>query len=279
MLTLERMVGKVKSFKTLNHIGIKLTRMIAANEGQSAEYEKIIKYDPALVMRVFKLVNSAFFSLREKVETVSDAVTYIGFDNLRNMVVVEAVKDLFKDGDEDEIFSRKKLWSHCVATGVCAQMISEKVFGENGEDAFLCGLLHDIGIMIEDQLETELFLLMLKSYDGKMSFTEHEKKHIGVNHCEAGFWLSRDWKLPASVQFGIRDHHLNSSRIKPDSITGIIQLSELLVTKLDYSAVPEMHHDLPRPLLLHMRENIKEYKTVIQGLPEEMKKAKDIYAL
>ncbi len=279
MITLEKMVDKVKSFGTLNHVSIKLTRMIAANEGHAEEYEKIIKYDPALVMRVFKLVNSAFFSLREKAETVSDAVAYIGLDNLRNMVVVEAVKDLFKESGGEDIFSRKKLWFHCVATGICAQMISENIFGVNGEDAFLCGLLHDIGIMIEDQLYTELFRTTLKSYDGKTSFIEHEKKFIGVDHCEAGFWLSRDWRLPANVQFGIRDHHLNTSGIKPDSITGIIQLAELLVTKLDYSAVPEMHHDLPGSLLLHMRENIKEYKSVILGLPEEINKAKDIYIL
>lgn len=279
MLTIEGVVEQFKSIKTLPHIAIKLTKMIAANEGRSSEYEQIIKHDPALVMRIFKLVNSPFFSPRDKVESISDAVVHIGLDNLRNMVVVEAIKDLFKEGTDDEAFSRNKLWMHCVATGICAQMISERVFGNKGEDAFLCGLLHDIGIIIEDQLAPELFLSMLKTYEQKISFIEHEKKHLGVNHCEAGFWLSRDWKLPASVQFGIRDHHSMSEQTEPSSITGIIQLAELLVTRLKYSAVPEMCDDLPKPLLLHMHKNITDYKSVIQDLPEAMKKAKAIYKL
>lgn len=279
MISLERLPDKVKSFKTLNHVGIKLTQMLAENKGQSDEYEKIIRHDPALVMRVFKLVNSALFSLREKVENLSDAITYIGLDNLRNMVVVQAVKDLYKDDGSNELFSRKKLWMHSVATGICARMICENVLGVKGEDAFLCGLLHDIGIMIEAQIETSAFLEMLESYDGNSSFTEHEKKFTGVNHCEAGFWLARDWKLPANVQFGIRDHHRNDKDIKPESITGVIQLAEMFVTKLDYIAVPEMFQDLPRSLLIHLKENIGEYKTVIEALPQELEKAKALYSV
>ncbi len=278
MLTLEGLVTKFQSIKTFPHVAIKLTKMISVNKGSSSEYEKIIKHDPALVMRVFKLVNSSFFSLREKVENISDAVGHVGLDNLRNMVVVQALKDLYKEGVDDETFSREKLWMHCVATGVCAQMISERVFAKKGEDAFLCGLLHDVGLIIESQLEPELFTVMLKTYEKGTSFVKNEEKNIGVNHCEAGFWLSRDWRLPASVQFGIRDHHFMSDETEPSSITGIIQLAELLTTRLGYSAVPELYDDIPKSFLTHMRENILVYKSIAYDMPEEMKKAKDIYA-
>lgn len=279
MLILDELAEKFKSIKTLPHVAIKLSKMIAANEGRSSEYEAIIRHDPALVMRVFKLVNSSFFSLRDKVESLSDAIVHIGLDNLRNMIVIEAVRDLFKKGPDGDVFSRKKLWMHCVATGICARMISEKIFGDNGEDAFLCGLLHDIGLIIEEQLEPELFITMLQAYENNAPFLEHEKEYIGVNHCETGFWLARNWKLPASVQFGIRDHHLIDETAEPSSMTGILQLSELMVQKLKFSAVPEMCEALPNVLLLHMRENIGDYKLIIKALPKEIKKARDIYRL
>lgn len=278
MLTLEGLITKFQSIKTFPHVAVKLTKMISANEGSSSEYEKIIKHDPALVMRVFKLVNSSFFSLREKVETISDAVARVGLDNLRNMVVVQALKDLYKEGLDNENFSREKLWMHCVATGVCAQMISERVFAKKGEDAFLCGLLHDVGLIIESQLEPELFAAMLITNEKGTSFVKNEEKNIGINHCEAGFWLSRDWKLPASVQFGIRDHHFMSDETGPSTITGIIQLAELLTSRLGYSAVPEVHDNIPKSFHSHMRENIAVYKSIASDMPEEMKKAKDIYA-
>lgn len=279
MLTLEELADNFNSIKTLPHVAIRLTKMISANVGTSAEYEKIIRYDPILVMRLFKLVNSAIFSLREKVESINEAMVYIGLDNLRNMVVVEALKDIFKDNIDGAFFSRKKLWLHCVSMAICAKMIAERVFGEKGEDAFLCGLLHDIGIIIEDQAAPELFTEMLKNYDRSMPFIEHEKIVIGVNHCETGFWLSRDWKLPAHVQFGIRDHHFVKDLSDPSCLTGIIQLAELLVTRLGYTALSEMDEDLSESLLLHMRKNIAEYKSIMQDLPKEMKKAKYIYAL
>ncbi len=194
MLILEHLTEKFNSLKTLPHVAIRLTKMLSTKKYSIADYEEVIRYDAALVMRLFRLVNSAFFSLQDKVETISDAVSFVGVDNLRNMVVVEALRDIFSGDTDGSLFSRKKLWLHSVATAVCAKMIAERLFGLKGEDSFLCGLLHDIGIMVEDQGIPEKFNKMLSTYESdKGLFIEHEKKVIGVNHCETGFWLARSW--------------------------------------------------------------------------------------
>jgi len=278
MLILEKLTEKFNSIKTLPHVAIRLTKMLSIKKFSIADYEEVIKYDPALVMRLFRLVNSAFFSLPEKVETISDAISFAGIDNLRNMVVVEALRDIFSDGNESEQFSRKKLWLHSVATAVCARKIAEDIYGIKGEDSFLCGLLHDIGMVVEHQCLPEKFNTMLLAYDNSDSlFTDHEKTHIGVNHCETGFWLARSWKLPAVVQFGIRDHHLTQNNVKTSDISSIIQLAEFIVARMGYAIQPEVQPDLPKPLLRHMENHIRKYQHLLNILPDEIKKTTDVY--
>ena len=105
-----------------------------------------------------------------------------------------------------------------------------------------------------------------------------ERQIIGTDHAEIGFLLSKDWCLPADAQESIQYHHKNKD-IDPQSPTGIIKISEYLVSQLNYCALPNMKTILSDSLLRHMRESIKEYKAIIADLPDELKKANDIFSL
>jgi putative nucleotidyltransferase with HDIG domain len=242
------------------------------------DFEKMMKMDPTLVLRLLRVVNSSYYGLRQKVNSISRAVVVIGMNNLRNMIVTEALKDIFKENQAQDAFSRNRLWLHCAAVSICSQMISERIFGQNGEDAFLCGILHDIGMIVEDQTAHDLFnhAYMAYSQDSR-PIIDHEKAIIGTDHCEVGHLLAKDWKLPFEVQEGIKNHHKALKEVSSSSITGIIQISEYIVSKLGYTAVPGMNTVLSPPLADHIRENVEEYKTLVKDLPDEMSKARKLY--
>ncbi|MBU1169274.1 MAG: HDOD domain-containing protein [Proteobacteria bacterium] len=278
MKNTEEIISKFKQIRTLPHVAIRLVKMISSDQGNAKDYEEVIKYDPSLVMRVFKLVNSAYFALTDKVETLADAIVVIGQDNLRNMVVIEALRDIYKGKMKTGHFSGRSLWNHGVATSLSCKMIAEQIFGQKGEDAFLCGLMHDIGLIVEFQTEPELFDRMVGSLEKGVSFIDHENMVVGSNHCETGFWLAREWKLPSTVQIGIRDHHKNNEDLDPASITGIIQLGELIATRSGFVALPEIQESLSAPLIQHLRDNIDDYLRIQQELVGEMDKTKAIYS-
>ncbi|MDA3791007.1 MAG: HDOD domain-containing protein, partial [Desulfobacula sp.] len=181
---------------------------------------------------------------------------------------------------DSDVFSRNKLWHHCAAVAVCSQLIAERIFQQNSEDAFLCGLIHDIGMIILDQLEPELFMITCKAYKpGEKSITHYEKKHIGTDHTKVGWQLARDWKLPLSVLDGIQQHHLSRDKIKPDEMAGIIQMADYLIYRQKITPIEAMQGNLSQPLLLHMRRNMQEYKGIALDLPEELAKAEELYSL
>ncbi len=280
MTIAQNILKKYKKVKTLPHVAIHLSKLISDSKTTMHDFEEVIKMDPTLVMRLLRLVNSPYYGLRQKVTSISRAVLFIGMKNLRNLVIVAALKDIFKEGSNEDVFSRTKLWLHCASVGICSQMISEHVFGKKGDDAFMCGVLHDIGMIVEDQIEHDLFIEACQTYQpGSKSITQYEKEIIGTNHCEIGYLLSREWKVPLEVQEGIKNHHNFKKQISPDSITGIIQLAEFIVSKLNYRAISKMNPRLSPYLIMYLRDNMDEFNAMTRDLSNEIKKAKELYEI
>jgi len=280
MPTAQVLLKSFNNMKTLPQVEIRLSKLISDKKSTMQEFEEVIRMDPTLVLRLLSLVNSSYYGLRQKVTNISRAVVFIGMKNLRNIVVTEALKSIFKNSLNDDIFSRSQLWLHCAAVSICSQMISERIFEQKGEDAFLCGILHDIGMIVEDQVAQELFFQTCKTYEpGSRPITEYEREIIGADHCEVGYVLARDWELPVEVQDGIKNHHTNMEKVSPSSITGIIQIAEYIVSKLNYPAMPGMNGILSPPLATHLHDNLEEYKALAKDFPKEMSKAKEIYEI
>ncbi len=278
MPTAKGLLNKFTTTKTLPHITMKLTRLISDENSTMQDFEKMIKMDPTLVLRVLRGANSPYYGLRHKVNSISRALVVIGINNLRNMIVTAGLKELFKDKDRKNAFSRNGLWLHCAAVSICSQMIMERIFGLNGEDAYLCGILHDIGMIVEDQTAPDLFSKVCNSFDENSKLiTDYEKDIIGTDHCEIGHLLAKDWQLSIEVQESIQNHHKTLDHVTPSSLTGVIQLSEYIVSQLNYTAIPGISSTLSLPLANHIRDNVKEYKALVRDLPNEMSKAKDLY--
>ncbi len=280
MPSTNEILKKFKKLKTLPHVGIKLSQLISDEDVSVQQLEEVIRLDPTLVLRLLRLVNSPYYGLREKVDSVSKAVVFIGMKHLRNMVVLNALKDIFKQSSEEGSFSRNKLWLHCAVISICSQMISERIFKKKGEDPFLCGILHDIGIIVEAQVEEELFNELIAAFKpGKKSFVEFEREIIGSDHSAIGSKLAKDWKLPPNVQEGIKNHHKVGGAITPESISGIVQMSEYFAAKIDYTMVPGVVPVLSQSLMNHIKDNLNEYKSLMKELPGEVAKAMEIYQL
>jgi len=280
MTKAQLLLKRFNNSKTLPHVAIRLSRLISNENSMIREFEEIIRLDPSLVLRLLRVVNSAYYGLRQKVDDIGRAVAFIGMKRLHNLVVVEALKDVFKKSPYEDIFSRRILWFHCAAVSICSKMISERIFGQKGEDVFLCGILHDIGMIVEDQVAQDLFLQTCKACQSESGqITEYEREIIGTDHCAIGYELAGDWKLTLEIQKGIRDHHKTLKSVSPSSITGIVQTAEYIVSRSGYPAIPGMEGTLSPPLTAHIQDNIKEYKTLVRDLPDEMSKARELYEI
>lgn len=278
MPTAKTLVKQFNDLKTLPHVAIRVTQLVNSESANMKDFEEIIKLDPILIVRLLRLVNSPYFGLVNKVESISKAVVYVGMKNLRNLVAIEAIRNLFKDDDSQE-FSRSQLWKHCATVAILARMIAERIFGLAGEDEFLAGIIHDIGLIIEDQLAgTELREVVRLYSAGDKVITSYEEGILETNHCKVGGLLVFDWHMPAEVVEAIKKHHDHNNIYPVPSITSILHISEYIAGRLDYGIVQGRQEPLPRYLTSHMKSKMADYKVLIKDFPAEMENAEELYS-
>lgn len=272
------LIARFSATQTLPHVVTRLSRLMANSETTMKEFEDVIKVDPVLVVRLLKLVNSPFYGLIHKVDSISRAIAYIGMKNLHTIAVTQALKSIFVDASDTRGFSRRQLWLHCAAVSICAKMVAERIFGINGDDAYLTGILHDFGLIVEDQVEPATFVEVCRHADSTITLMEQEQRLFGTTHCDIGYLMTLDWCMPEPLQEAIRDHHNQLDDVEPQSLTGILQIAEFLTGQQGYTTLPSTSTQISPVLLEHIQENADEYEVLIEAFPEEMVRAKDLYS-
>jgi len=276
----QELLNKFNDKKTLPHVAIRVNQLAKNDNTSMKDLEEIIRLDPILVTRLLGLVNSAFFGLRERVESISKAVVFVGFNQLRNLVAVEGLKDLFTDKTDESGFSRKQIWFHSAVVAILSGMIATRVFGKNADDYFLCGILHDIGIIVEEQVEGDLLRQVCHEHQrGDKSFLDLEREIIGTDHCEIGATLATTLDFPKGIVNAIKRHHDTIEDLPFDSICGTIQLSNLISEKMKHAAIEGITEKINPALLQHISKKKNDYRLIFKALPKEMEKAKELFEI
>ncbi len=279
MSTAEQLIEKFKKIRTLPHIVTRLVQLVNDEDSTLQDFEEVIRLDPALVARLLTLVNSSYFGLTRKVDSISRAVALLGMKNLHNIAVTDAIQGMLRSNSGSTEFSPQQLWLHSAASGICCKMIAERIFTINGDDAYLCGILHDIGLIVEMEGDQENFLRLIDQLtpDGP-SITEVEQQLFNTDHGQIGYILAKEWRIPDAIAEAIRDHHLKNGQIDPKSPTGILQMSEYIIQQLNFPAIKQgLPLSLPSPLAAHIQANVEEYKVLAEDLPEELEKTQKMY--
>jgi putative nucleotidyltransferase with HDIG domain len=163
--------------------------------------------DPSLCARVLKCVNSSAYALRNPISSLQHAIAYLGSKQIRNLAMSAAVSELFKQQCAIGNYQRSELWRHLVAVGIGSKMIAMRCRMNNFEDMFLAGLLHDIGIVLEDQYVHALFSDAMTSLRSDAPLAAVEREVIGFDHTTLAQRMARNWKFPDQVAAAIRYHH------------------------------------------------------------------------
>ena len=274
----EALIEQFKKIRTLPHIVAKLIQLVNDEESTLQDFEAVIRLDPALVARLLTLVNSSYFGLTRKVDSISRAVALLGMKNLHNIAVTDAVQGMLRSDTGSSEFSPSTLWQHSAASGICCKMIAERIFTINGDDAYLCGILHDIGLIVELEARQETFLQLIERLTpGGPDIIALEQELFNANHCQIGAILAREWRMSEPLAAAIRDHHQGNQAIAPQSPTGILQMSEYIINRLGFAIKPGLPTTLAPNLAAHMQANLEEYGVLAEDLPEELEKTKNLY--
>ncbi len=225
---LRKRVERLEGLPTLPSVANSLMSMTQSLQTSATEVGELISKDQALTTRVLKLVNSAYYGFPKQISTVNHAVVILGFSRVKNIVLAASVFGI-KNQEQPEKFDPPAFWRHSLGTAVCARTLSKEVHRGEHEEAFVCGLLHDIGKVVLSQVSP-------KDYDSALEIAERksclvgdaEMEVFGLDHAEVGSWLAERWKLPPAVQTAIRRHHSPGDTRKDRDAAFITHLADIL---------------------------------------------------
>jgi len=207
--TIKIALGRIGDIATLPEITAKIIAVVDDPRSTARDLHAIIKNDPALATKILKVVNSAFYGLPGQVSDLDRAIVLLGLSAVKNIAISASISRLFTGGQLSGGFTARDLWKHSVAVAVvtrqmCA-LIGKKAFSE---EAFLAGLIHDLGMLVERQAFPEQLAEVIQAtIKQDRPLCEVENEIIGADHQALGAALAVKWKFPRALQVTLGYHH------------------------------------------------------------------------
>ncbi len=213
----------IEELPPLSHIPQKLLELTRNACVDVKTISKLISLEPALVCKILELVNSSFYGLKRKINSIDEAIIILGTSSINTLAFsfynIQMIK-LFPIK-----FDMTMLWKNSIAMAILSKIISRRLGYINPDEAFVAGLLHNVGFMIIMQFYPEEYKIVLNS---KLSdITLNEKRHIGITHEEIGSILLEQWNFPIEITKSIHIYE-NQQHSKLDEILLIANLLSIV---------------------------------------------------
>ncbi|MFH0925428.1 MAG: response regulator [bacterium] len=204
------MISKLKTLPTIPELYVKLSEALNSPNSSLADIGRIVQRDVSMTAKVLQMVNSAYFGLVRRVENVNQAVTYLGVETIKTLVLTIGLFDKFSK-ELVERFEIKKLYAHSIVVGTLATKIVQSIPTRDtklADEAIMAGMLHDIGklIFINNNAD-EYEKIYQRSKDENKPLYIIENEAMGISHAEIGGYLMDLWGLPINIVKTITFHH------------------------------------------------------------------------
>jgi HD-like signal output (HDOD) protein len=204
--SLRKVVGRIANLPAMPDTYARLQRALAQPSVTAGEIGDIVNADAAIATKVLQITNSAFFRLRKPIVRIKDAVTYLGFATVRNLVLCAEIFSQWKASPELPHVDPQTLQQHAQFSAAACKALA--VGGISPDDAWLAGLLHDIGYwVLIQECPHELAEAIDLSSSLDLPLCECERRIVGATHAQIGAYLLGLWGLPYPIVEAVALHH------------------------------------------------------------------------
>ena len=278
--SLESVAAGITEISTLPNVALHVIQVASDPASEAKELRNVIESDPALCVRVLRCVNTASFGLRSRIADLSQAVDYLGFNQVRDLAITATVSDLFRGSRRILSYDRGGLWRHVVAVGVCSRMIATRLRLEGYRNSFLAGLLHDLGIILFDQYRHEDFHRVIAGLNTSRPLIEFERKFVPWDHTELGYVMGERWKVPEVALAAIRWHHDPASCPPPHGRTAhCVAVANVVCSSKGLTSVGPNLVDLAQASLDELRIETRDVSVFADDLDAEVARHQHLFEI
>ena len=239
-VSVERIEKFVSHMPSLSITATRVLEICNSPATSPNDLNRVIALDPVLTGQVLKVVNSAYYGLRNKITSLPRAIIMLGMNTIKNLVISTAILNSFGTGASFRVLSMEKFWVHSVCVGVTAKQIAniKKVPPTELDEYFVGGLLHDLGkIPLNTLFPSEYRGILDSLTPDSFALYKIERKVIGIDHMRVGKMIGDKWKLGGMIRDCLYHHH-DPDRSDEENIekVQVIALADMLSKLFGFSA-------------------------------------------
>jgi putative nucleotidyltransferase with HDIG domain len=227
---IERQLARCPALPSLGSINKELQELLLTEQRYTAQIAEIIQRDPSLTSRLLRLVNSVYYGLSTPVNSIEEAVFYLGVRQIRQLAMVTPIIEDFQRLTRQCAFPWRDFWQHCIGTAILTREVTTAVQFVSDESDYVAGLVHDVGKIVmawtfPDHF-TEIHRLAAQSHQDLVGI---ETEILGMDHGELGALYLERYRLPELIVKTARFHHHPEKADKYASTIAAVQIADLLL--------------------------------------------------
>ncbi len=213
---LKSLIMTIRDLPAMPHVASKVLELSSDPDTSASRLQQVISDDQAMTARILKIANSAMYACSRRIKTLSEAIVMLGFNSIRSLVVTSAARNLYGGNSARMGLKERLLWEHSIGCAFACRLLVSTKHPALTEEAFLAGLMHDIGkLVLNLQLPEQFEEIVQIVYNENREFHETETEILGFDHARVGAMLVNKWKLSPLLEEVIGMHHQSES-MTPD---------------------------------------------------------------
>ncbi|MCJ7830238.1 MAG: HDOD domain-containing protein, partial [Desulfobacterales bacterium] len=273
----------VKELPTLPVVATKLLEITLNDDASAMDLSKVVETDPALTVKVLRIVNSAAYGFLREIASVHQAVALLGFSTIRTLALGVTLFEQMVGADRASRYDRIFFWQHCLSVAGLSMALAKETQYPDPEEAYVSGLLHDVGKIILDvygRITYGMFLSSLTASDRLM--LEQERKLIGLGHDDIGAYFCNAWDMTENLVLAIKFHHqpFSEENLNADQalLASIVSLADFIAWTQGLGSVNILNLPILQPEV-EARIDLQQIKLqdMIARMDKEIKSTADFY--
>jgi len=239
------LIKGAKDIPVFSFVISKLVNVLGDPKASAKDVMHLISVDPGLSARVLHLANSAYYGLAREIDTIHRAVVVLGFNTIISLSISSSMGKIFEGNNACAHLPGALLWKHSMGTAVCAKLIAHKTGLFDKETAFIAGLLHDLGKLLESSyLPEDLGNIIKLAKEKGIGFKDAEVQVIGMDHCEVAATLLKSWAFPSHLVESIQYHHepIKAQELDSNILASIINFADFIANEEGFKSPNEVAH-------------------------------------
>jgi putative nucleotidyltransferase with HDIG domain len=273
MSDIKSIIKKIDGLKPIPQVASKVMSIAENPESSMNDLSNVIIYDTAVTANLLKMVNSAYFGLPEKFDSVHQAIVYLGMAQVVDLVLLSASGENLQTAQDGYDLEAGELWKNSVFSALIARELAEKKGVKETHLIFTAALLKDIGKVILSQYVKDSFVeINALVTEQNFTFKEAEKQVIGIDHAELGGMVAENWNFSPKLAEIIRHHHRPQKSSISEFESSIVYMADTICMMMGIGVGSDgLAYRFHRKVVERLELTESDFQKIIAGFVEKLK--------